>query len=108
VSWEERFAFRLAAHLGIADADRMLDSMPEGMLQRWMAFDRLEPLGIERLIGVIRRGLVAVARSFGAKVTEQQLDPALKGRGEAKAKLQTPQEQRAILRHVAAMSHQRR
>lgn len=82
----------------------MLDVMPEGMLDRWIAFDRLEPVGNERLISVLRRGLVAIARSLGSNVKEELLDPVLKRRKTPSPnQRQTPQEQRAILRHVVSM-----
>ena len=41
-----RFAYRLAAQLGIEDPIAMIGRMTPETLNNWMAFDALEPLGL--------------------------------------------------------------
>ena len=53
------FAFRLAAKLGYADVDAMLDSIPSSLLTEWMAFYGLENWSEER--ADLRAGGIAAA-----------------------------------------------
>ena len=64
---EMRFAYMLAARLGIADPRAMLETMSARVLAEWQQYAALEPLDDRR--GDLRAALVAstVANVHGAK-----------------------------------------
>ncbi len=62
------FAYRLAAHLGIANADEMMGTMSVRQMRRWAAAYRLEPFGDDWRRSA--RQTVVLANALGAKVAE--------------------------------------
>lgn len=62
------FAYLLAAHLGIEDADRMMCRMSVRQLRRWAAAYRLQPFGDDWRRSA--RQTVVMASAMGAKVSE--------------------------------------
>jgi len=56
----------------------MLDRVSPKQFDEWVAFDQLEPPPIDRLIAIVRTGLVALCQAWGVKLTPEDLDPWLK------------------------------
>lgn len=62
------FAYRLAGHLGIANADEMMATMSVRQMRRWVAAYRMEPFGDDWRRSA--RLAVVLANALGAKVAE--------------------------------------
>ena len=56
----------------------MLDTVSPKQFDEWVAFDQLEPPPIDRLIAIVRTGLVALCQAWGVALTPNDLDPWLK------------------------------
>lgn len=80
--------------------------MRPGLFDDWCAFDQIEPIGLERLIGIVTRGLYSLCQKgidpLGGRLTMELLDPALKKVTPVAASGQTADEQRAIVARIAA------
>lgn len=84
------FAYRLAAALGIVDVHGMVASMTPEQMDGWIAYDRLEPVGVRGLVAQMATMLAMFAASNGVEASEADYTPGLRMDRE-----QTPEQQRA-------------
>lgn len=57
------------------DVEGLRQSMTPEQMDGWIAFNRLEPLGVERLIEVLKLGFAAVCGAWGAELEPDNFDP---------------------------------
>jgi hypothetical protein len=72
------FAFRLAEVLGYLDPDEMTAQMTPELMDRWIAKDRLEPIGVRGLVAQMSTMLAMFAASKGVDSSEEDYRPGLK------------------------------
>ncbi len=75
----------------------MLASVSPQQFDEWLAYERLEPEPVGRLIEVTKRGLALLAAVQGAKIDPEDLDP-LQPERESAARTVGPQQAVAMIR----------
>jgi len=77
----------------------MLDAMLPGTLEYWMAYDKIEGVGLRRLVHVLTQGVFRLIRKGidPVKVKPEQLDPWIKPLNRERA-MMTPAQQLAAAR----------
>jgi hypothetical protein len=80
----------------------MQDRMWPGLLEYWMAYDRIEGVGFRRLVHVITQGFVRLLRKGfdPIKAKPEWVDPWIKPEKPQRA-MQTPAEQLAAARGIS-------
>jgi hypothetical protein len=73
----ELFAFRLAEVLGYLDPDEMTAQMTPELMDRWIAKDRLEPIGVRCLVAQLASFLAMFAASKGVDCTAEDYMPGI-------------------------------
>ncbi len=71
-------AYRLATVAGRVDVDQMLAELTPQQMDEWIAYDRLEPIGLvrqNRMIALITAAVAQVKSSGGAAVPIDDLYP---------------------------------
>lgn len=84
-----RLAGRLALRWGILDVNAWLKSLPAGSLDYWLAFDRVEPIGEERLQHAELMQQVAAQLMVHAKIDLPEVEDFMPARFE-RTKKQKP------------------
>lgn len=73
-----RFAYRLAATLGIVDVQAMLDQMTPEQLDGWMAYDTLEPIGLRGVCDQLAEALMIMSVHSGRDCNHSDFVPGLR------------------------------
>jgi len=92
---------------GIADVDQWLSTLPKGTLDKWLAFDAVEPIGEQRLqhaelLAVLYRLTAVTLAANGQGMDPIQIEGYMPSRYEPETKPKKPKASEAILQ-VASM-----
>lgn len=66
------FLYRLAAFHRVWDVDRFAQEISIRQVQKWIAFHRLEPLGLDWLRTA--KSTVSIMKAFGCEVTPEAIE----------------------------------
>ena len=92
-------AFRLAAYVeGTVDVDGVLERLTPELMDRWEAFDALEPIGNVKLLDVLANIGTVIASANGAEVQPDDFKPWLKSVEREKSGAELLAETRRMMR----------
>jgi hypothetical protein len=86
---------------GIADVDGWLSTLPKGTLDKWLAFDAVEPIGEQRLqhaelLAVLYRLTAVTLAAHGQGMDPIQIEGYMPSRYEPETKPKKPKPSEAI------------